>query len=222
MPTNQQYCFAPEVQAVARPLISRHHSHLMEARLLYLYCAEPEKVRGSQALGVAAVKSGKDAWFIMQAAGLGDNSQYDFTTPEQVFLMTIWKDGWEELSEKQRAAVCDHELCHFEIEIDDKGNETYKIKPHDIEEFNKVLQRHGPYRIEVKDLLRALEKGPQLSFEEIAEVPEGAQMKMPPVPKDGSGKGVKVTSEITLPDDPDAAAAEFVNILTRKAEGGSK
>ena len=71
-------------------------------------------------------------------------------------------DVWEELNEKVRAAILDHELEHFEVKRDKKGNFIWddisrpalKSKNHDIQIgwFDKVARRHGSDSMEIKQL----------------------------------------------------------------------
>ncbi|SDU42295.1 putative metallopeptidase [Jiangella alkaliphila] len=59
---------------------------------------------------------------------------------------------WELLNEKQRVALVDHELCHFEVIEDDEvdGGRRLATRGHDLEEFTAVVERHGLWRPEVE------------------------------------------------------------------------
>jgi hypothetical protein len=46
----------------------------------------------------------------------------------------------------QRVALVDHELCHFGREEDDKGNRSWVLVSHDIEEFKGIVERWGLWR----------------------------------------------------------------------------
>jgi hypothetical protein len=71
--------------------------------------------------------------------------------------MEIAHDVWEVLTTAQREALVDHELMHFSVEF--KEDNTFKrvIRPHDIEEFNAIAQRHGAWRPDIKDFADALQ-----------------------------------------------------------------
>lgn len=71
------------------------------------------------------------------------------------FVLLLNHEAWNKggLSEKQRAALIDHELCHCEVTMDSNGEPKYnedgrlvcRIRKHDIEEFQDVVARHGCY-----------------------------------------------------------------------------
>lgn len=67
-------------------------------------------------------------------------------TPELRALMpyhfVIWfaEDQWYNLSQAQRDALADHELCHCKF---DPNTGTAKMRDHDFAEFNCILERHG-------------------------------------------------------------------------------
>lgn len=67
--------------------------------------------------------------------------------PEQRALIdfdfVIWfaADEWERLTERQRRALADHELCHCS-----KFRGKTSIRKHDFEEFNCIIERHGFWR----------------------------------------------------------------------------
>jgi hypothetical protein len=61
------------------------------------------------------------------------------------FAIIINYQEWNNLTDDQRKAVLDHELCHCKVEEDEKTGETkYVIVPHDLSEFALVLDRWGP------------------------------------------------------------------------------
>lgn len=55
------------------------------------------------------------------------------------FVIWVALDWWNRFKPEQKVALVDHELCHCYIDADDKP----KILPHDVEEFNCILERHG-------------------------------------------------------------------------------
>lgn len=72
--------------------------------------------------------------------------------------ITIDKEAWEELSEKQKDALLDHELHHFEAVIQDgtvglDGNDRprLRLRRHDVQLgfFSVIAQRHGEHSQEV-------------------------------------------------------------------------
>ncbi|MCW5936757.1 MAG: hypothetical protein KIT11_05570 [Fimbriimonadaceae bacterium] len=143
-----------EVARVARPLILSHHQDLAHARILYALCDRQETVRGATAWATASKLSGFQAWLACRAffsVGLVPPEMSE--SPGDVFVMRVFRDFWNQADERLREAVVDHELCHFELTVDDEGEERYWIKPHDVEEFAAVLGRHGDYRGEASLLM---------------------------------------------------------------------
>lgn len=58
------------------------------------------------------------------------------------FTITIFEPNIEQLSDEQLKILLLHELLHVGIEID--GNEEkYHIVPHDVEDFETILDRYG-------------------------------------------------------------------------------
>ena len=55
------------------------------------------------------------------------------------FTITIFEPNVEGFSEKQLRILILHELMH--VGIDDNG--SYYVKPHDIEDFNLIINRYG-------------------------------------------------------------------------------
>jgi putative metallopeptidase len=52
---------------------------------------------------------------------------------------------WERFDDTQRRAVLHHELTHIDVdEADDHGRLPIKLRKHDIEDFNRTMQRFGP------------------------------------------------------------------------------
>lgn len=76
------------------------------------------------------------------------------------FLIILAKDQWDRMTAPQRRALIDHELCHC---LYDYEREQASIRPHDIEEFNEIIDRHGLW---TSDLVSAAPK-----FEEAQQRP---------------------------------------------------
>lgn len=62
------------------------------------------------------------------------------------------------LGDEQQRAVIYHELCHLEVakdadgepKQDDKGRTCFRIRKHDVEEFNEVVAKFGCYKKDVE------------------------------------------------------------------------
>ena len=58
------------------------------------------------------------------------------------FTITVFEPNVERFTEEQMRILIFHELLHVGIERD--GNEeTYRIIPHDVEDFKEILDRYG-------------------------------------------------------------------------------
>jgi hypothetical protein len=76
------------------------------------------------------------------------------------------------VSEAQRRALIDHELCHFalrydkndEPELDAKGRKLYRLVKHDLEEFAAVAERHGVWKRDLETFDQALRRGKQMTL----------------------------------------------------------
>jgi hypothetical protein len=164
---SNNYSEAPAVREVACDLINKYHQHLLRhaVRIEYLFCEKAQKEKGKQKIGTAKRISNLNAYL----AGKVDQETGELTeTP--FFVITIHKASWDfVLSEKQRAALVDHELKHCWAEEDEEtGEVVLSILPHDIEEFADIVKRHGRWLEDVDAILKAAEAGPQLTLTEIA------------------------------------------------------
>ncbi len=145
MPIN--YTPAPDVRRVAQDVIRDHHTHLItnSVYVLYLFTDEAEKIKGKRALGTARKVSGLNAFL----ARMDEDHCEDPT----FFLICVWEQWWRSRSttDDQRRALVDHELCHLHSEEEEGplGNKTGRILlslvPHDLEEFNCIVDRHGAW-----------------------------------------------------------------------------
>ncbi len=58
------------------------------------------------------------------------------------FTITVFEPNVEKLNPRQIKIVLFHELMHVGIDCPG-GNETYRIIPHDLEDFRAVIERFG-------------------------------------------------------------------------------
>lgn len=125
---------APEVEEIAGRLIPALHPHLEEAAIQYIFRHGAElHAHGAEAMAVARRCTGLLEYF----------SRADF-------IIEVSSDWWESLSDEQRVALVDHELCHC-IE----GKKGWEIRPHDIEEFAEIVDRHGLWRSDLRAFIEA-------------------------------------------------------------------
>ena len=120
------YEVSEELETIARELIQDHHSHLVEARIKYLFRTGNWEVKKRETWGQAK-KVGKEVNYL---------TGYDF-------IVTIHRDVWDQLEGKEKRALLDHELQHCSAGSDDAGNKIWYIQGHDVEDFYAIIKRHG-------------------------------------------------------------------------------
>lgn len=157
-----QYKHAFDVEEIARELIDAYHSHLSTARIKYVFRSVPAEERGQIVWGKAKKVTGLNAWLTVEA----DQKTYEKSEPQPFFVMEIAETVWVQLEEKQKRALVDHELTHFDVDVD---TGKYSLRPHDLEEFNIIVRRHGLWRDEVKLFVDAV-KLPLFPEKKVAEM----------------------------------------------------
>jgi predicted metallopeptidase len=119
---------AEPVEELAQGLIGAHHPHLNGARIRYIFRSKHKKSNMREVWGTASLATGRMEYF----------AQADF-------IIEVAQDIWHSISEKQRLALVDHELCHC-VESRSKGPNLWAIRGHDVEEFEEIIRRHGPWK----------------------------------------------------------------------------
>lgn len=136
------------------------HNHLKlgEVNILFLFRRDPkfhqDKVElGSLSLPVFSGKNGAIAkWLMVRSFG---------TLPD--FVMVLDQTFWEQSPIETRMALVDHELTHGIVARNKKGEERFgddgrpiwAIKPHDIEEFDRIVAKHGAWTPDITRFLAA-------------------------------------------------------------------
>jgi hypothetical protein len=87
------------------------------------------------------------------------------------FVILLNKEVWQDpgFTEEKKLALVDHELCHagrVEDEYgaqkeDERGRLIWRIRKHDIEEFQDVVKRHGCYKRDLERFAETLVKSKQ-------------------------------------------------------------
>lgn len=126
------------VVELAKELIEKYHKPLKNARIGLLFRDEAPISNGKATLGRASKIS--DKWKPL----LKDRYH---------FMIWLAYDRWQMLDNRSRRALLDHELCHCIMESDGK----ISIRPHDIEEFNDVIQRHGLWNVDAQQMALAVQ-----------------------------------------------------------------
>lgn len=121
-----EYTDAPEVKVIADEIIKAHHPHLEDEEIDYVFRDKAANKGSKTILGMARKMRGLVSFLSRD-------------TTDTFFVMEIALDTWKTLTDEQKNALVDHELCHFGV--DDEGNRF--IIPHDLEEFAAIIERHG-------------------------------------------------------------------------------
>lgn len=137
-----RYWNAEEVAGIAEGLIKNYHPHLAGESIIYVFRDEHAEANGQIVFGSAKRVSGLNAY-------LANKETLDETevAPEPLKLIEIAHDVWAQLTDKQRVALVDHELCHLG---------TDGMRAHDVEEFREVIDRHGLWRPSLEDFAAAI------------------------------------------------------------------
>jgi len=125
-----------DVIAVAEAIRKDYHRDLADATILYIFTPKLAGRHGSVALGKAKRCSPVDR-LLMQAD----------------YIICLNKDAWGKLTEIQQRALLDHELCHCTCSLD--GDKWVK-RPHDVEEFAEVIERHGLWKPDIERFAQAV------------------------------------------------------------------
>lgn len=118
----------------------------------------------------------------------------------------IWRDP--EFTADKKLALLDHELCHaaqaldkdFEPKYDTRGRRVWRVRKHDIEEFQAVVTRHGTYKRDLERFAEALLKKRATPLLSESEMPTGALKAMKNLTKDiGKGGVNSMTISTNIP-----------------------
>lgn len=151
------YRHASAVKAIAEKLIADHHNHLDGTHIEYVFRDKAANSGGKEVWGKARKISGLNAYL---AGDIGEGVDV-----EDFFVIEIAEDVWRILDGDQRVALVDHELHHCTIAINDDNVVTgLAIAPHDLEEFKAVVERHGLWRPDITEFLKAAHDSGQLSI----------------------------------------------------------
>jgi Putative phage metallopeptidase len=133
-------------------LVEQHHEDLRFARIALAWCTSwnPD-VDGRVILGKCRKASDLDR----------ELAAFDF-------VILLRKAFWTHLSvsDAQRRALLDHELCHAALKLDvngepvedERGRRVYRVRKHDLEEFVVVVERHGMYTRDLEVFAAALRR----------------------------------------------------------------
>lgn len=139
-----------ELLDLGKSLIDKHYPNLKILNIAYVFREE------------ASVSNGK-----VIAGQCTKVDPRNWTLHKKDVIIEIAKDVWAEALPTFQEALMDHELSHVGIDMNEDGTPKMdeltnrvmvRIKPHDIEEFDAVLERHGPYHKDLRQFLDAFVK----------------------------------------------------------------
>jgi hypothetical protein len=136
-----------EPYAILDGQVSSNHSDLAQARIALAWMLD--------------VKADRDGHLTLGRCKKATDLDREFREFDLVILLNA--QAWKELEPKQRVALMDHELCHATVAEDKNGDPIkderdrlcYRIRKHDIEEFNAVVRRHSMYLSDIAEFVKA-------------------------------------------------------------------
>lgn len=142
------YQDSPELLAVGLKVVDKNHPDLKSINVGYLFRDAAPISRGRITLGMA-VKV--------------DDRNYVYGGKD--VIIEIGRDVWDQMDDELREVLIDHELCHIGVDLDEKGNTVLTnngrpkvfIKPHDIEEFQIILDRYGEVHRKYRKAVEAMQ-----------------------------------------------------------------
>lgn len=138
-----------------KALIRAYHRHLMDATIALAFNRtwKPDS-DGHVTLGKCKKATDLDR----------ELAPYDF-------VILLRQDFWNDrnVSDDQRRALLDHELCHAGVKrgptgeqlLDEKGRVIYRTLKHDIQEFSAIVLRYGVYTRDLEQFYAALKASKQ-------------------------------------------------------------
>jgi predicted metallopeptidase len=135
-----QYDQAESVADMAKELIRKHHSELVNTKIAYLFKNKPIKSRGREVIA-----------FVSKCSGIVK------VLSEVDVVMIVSYPAYQPLSDKHKLAVIDHELTHLLVDEDSTGAPKVKLLAHDVEEFSAIIERHGLYQEDLVKLGRVIQ-----------------------------------------------------------------
>lgn len=139
------------IYSLMTEIITAAHEHLAPAKIALAWCTawapDPD---GHVILGQCKRASDLDR----------ELADFDFII---LLRRSFWND--ERVTDAQRRALLDHELCHAAVRVDahgdpqkdDRGRIIYRTRKHDIEEFTDIVKRHGTYKSDLEAFAKALQ-----------------------------------------------------------------
>jgi len=128
-----------EILDIMRDMTNRHHEELRNATIAPAWMIRNKTDRD----GILVLGKMKKATELERLAHGND-----------AFLL-LNQEAWERFDDRQKRALIDHELEHLTVSLDEgtgepkldgHGKTRYRIRKHDVEEFQAIISRHGCHK----------------------------------------------------------------------------
>jgi hypothetical protein len=151
-----------EVINIAQDMIHQYHSLLEDCNIGFVFRDEASTSGGKTVLASTRKVSDMIKPLLSQ---------------ELDILVVIAEDQWVLLSNEQRRALIDHELCHI---TPTKNCDGWTTRAHDIEEFQEILDRYGLWKGDLFMAGTSMAKAVQLkmSITSAEKTPNGAVIQV--------------------------------------------
>lgn len=199
--TGTTYWRAREVERIAARLIQEHHENLNrpDVRVFAVFRDPVAKSKGRVVLGKARKISGLAASLFRLATrdDLGDE-------PVDFFLIEIGHQTWQALDNRQRRALVDHELCHFDVDVplDEYDDRVLRTRGRDLEEFQAIVERHGLWKPDVEAFSRTASAQLEMNFDGPGEEAASGGAQVLDL-RTGHGVFLQPSTSTNPPDDED-------------------
>ena len=147
-----EYWRDTSLDKLAEEIRMKHHDHLHDAEILFLLTKKASPKGGRVSYGKTKLMNG-----LVKYLARAD------------FIIIIMAPIWDQADLKKRRAMVDHELCHCSYDEDVEGNRTWTIRHHDVEEFTKVIDRHGLWQEQLQDFGQAVGRQLELGLNDKGE-----------------------------------------------------
>lgn len=153
---DETVAFAPAYQpeAIGKVLIGELHSHLANAKIRWIF--RQNMGRGEVTKLATMRKMGAKMRFL---------SEIDF-------VCDVNWSAYRLLSPEQKIALVDHELMHAGRDME---RQAFVMVPHDVEEFEAIIYRHGLWKADLRPMARTMKRQLELFTQEEADEKEIAQ-----------------------------------------------
>jgi hypothetical protein len=132
---DDKFSDAEIVESLARGLISRFHSELINARIRYLFVPKAFKVKGRTVAAKVSKVSGK----------------WEYLTDAD-YLIEVSRPDWNDADIDKRTAILDHVLEHCSVDENEETGETkFVLRSPEVQEFSTIIRRHGAWTEELAD-----------------------------------------------------------------------